>query len=62
MLYLVCFDRQRQAVIGPCVFYCHLQLLFKLNRPVEVASRGYLFIISFSKSLALHEVFDLSCS
>lgn len=35
-----------------------LQLLFKLNRPIEVASRGYSFIISFSKSLALHEVFD----
>ncbi|RVW93132.1 Trafficking protein particle complex II-specific subunit 130-like [Vitis vinifera] len=32
-----------------------MQLLFKLNRPFEVASRGYPFIISFSKALALHE-------
>ncbi|CAL5342945.1 unnamed protein product [Camellia sinensis] len=31
------------------------QLLFKLNRPFEVASRGYSFIIGFSKALALHE-------
>eukprot|EP01018_Ginkgo_biloba_P022070 Gb_23994 [translate_table: standard] len=31
------------------------QLLFKLNRPVEVAARGYMFIISFSKTLSLHE-------
>ncbi|CAL5386220.1 unnamed protein product [Camellia sinensis] len=33
-----------------------LQLLFKLNCPFEVASRGYSFIIGFSKALALHEV------
>jgi len=42
------------------MIYCFsviLQLLFKLNRPIEVASRGYSFILSFSKSLALHEVF-----
>ncbi|CAL5438693.1 unnamed protein product [Camellia sinensis] len=31
------------------------KLLFKLNRPFEVASRGYSFIIGFSKALALHE-------
>lgn len=31
------------------------QLLFKLNRPFEVASRGHSFIISFSKALTLHE-------
>lgn len=37
----------------------NMQLLFKLNRPFEVASRGYPFIISFSKALALHEVFDI---
>lgn len=33
-----------------------MQLLFKLGRPVEVVARGYSFIISFSKTLALHEV------
>ncbi|XVE50363.1 hypothetical protein DITRI_Ditri01bG0156500 [Diplodiscus trichospermus] len=35
--------------------YDELELLFKLNHPFEVASRGYSFIISFSKALALHE-------
>jgi trafficking protein particle complex subunit 10 len=33
-----------------------LQLLFKLYRPIEVATRGYAFVIAFSKTLALHEV------
>lgn len=33
-----------------------LQLLFKLNRPSEVSSRGYSFVISFAKALTLHEV------
>lgn len=37
----------------------NFQLLFKLSRPVEVAARGYAFIISFSKTLALHEVCDI---
>ncbi|XWS09944.1 hypothetical protein CRYUN_Cryun39dG0033300 [Craigia yunnanensis] len=37
------------------LFACQSKLLFKLNRPFEVASRGYSFIISFSKALALHE-------
>lgn len=37
-------------------FISFLQLLFKLGRPVEVAARGYSFIIGFSKTLALHEV------
>lgn len=37
-----------------------MQLLFKLNRPFEVASRGYSFIISFSGALALHEVLAFS--
>ncbi|KAH1103796.1 hypothetical protein GYH30_037617 [Glycine max] len=37
------------------LFACQSKLLFKLNRPIEAASRGYSFIISFSKSLALHE-------
>lgn len=34
----------------------NLQLLFKLGRPVEVATRGHSFIISFSKTLTFHEV------
>lgn len=38
-----------------------MQLLFKLNRPFEVASRGYSFIISFSKALAVHEVYGIQC-
>ncbi|KAE9621646.1 putative tetratricopeptide-like helical domain, TRAPP II complex, TRAPPC10 [Lupinus albus] len=37
------------------LFACTSKLLFKLNRPFEVASRGYSFIISFSKSLASRE-------
>jgi hypothetical protein len=32
------------------------QLLFKLFRPVEVAARGYAFVVSFSKTLSWHEV------
>ncbi|KAF2285964.1 hypothetical protein GH714_009233 [Hevea brasiliensis] len=32
-----------------------MELLFKLNRPFEVVSRGYPFVISFSKALILHE-------
>ncbi|PIA49104.1 hypothetical protein AQUCO_01300153v1 [Aquilegia coerulea] len=37
------------------LFSCQSKLLLKLDRPVEVASRGYSFIISFSKALAFHE-------
>ncbi|XP_019456285.1 PREDICTED: trafficking protein particle complex II-specific subunit 130 homolog isoform X2 [Lupinus angustifolius] len=37
------------------LFACTSKLLFKLNRPFEVASRGYSFIISFSKSLESRE-------
>lgn len=37
------------------LFACQAKLLFKLNRPYEVASRGYAFIMSFSKELVLHE-------
>lgn len=33
-----------------------MQLLFKLSRPIEVAARGYAFVVAFSKTLALHEV------
>ncbi|KAJ0010427.1 hypothetical protein Pint_33381 [Pistacia integerrima] len=42
------------------LFACQSKFLFKLNRPFEVASRGYLFIITFSKSLAQHEVSNIS--
>ncbi|KAF7836757.1 trafficking protein particle complex II-specific subunit 130-like protein [Senna tora] len=48
-------DSFREFEFRQYLFACQSKLLFKLNRPVEVASRGYLFIISFSKSLALHE-------
>ncbi|KAI4987540.1 hypothetical protein ZWY2020_020340 [Hordeum vulgare] len=37
------------------IFACQAKLLFKLSRPVEVAARGYAFVVSFSKTLALHE-------
>lgn len=52
-----------EIINGYCisVMCVKLQLLFQLNRPLEVASRGYLFIISFSKALALHEVLDNLC-
>ncbi|PWA83100.1 CLUB [Artemisia annua] len=33
-----------------------LHLLFKLNRPFEVAARVFLFVISYSKALALHKL------
>ncbi|KAI4322902.1 hypothetical protein L6164_022552 [Bauhinia variegata] len=48
-------DCFREFEFRQYLFACQSKLLFKLNRPVEVASRGYSFIISFSKSLALHE-------
>lgn len=53
------------AFVQDDIYYCiseifvQLQLLFKLNRPFEVASRGFSFIISFSKALAMHEVLVL---
>ncbi|KAK7376561.1 hypothetical protein VNO78_34507 [Psophocarpus tetragonolobus] len=34
---------------------CPLEVEIELNHPIEAASRGYSFIISFSKSLALRE-------
>ncbi|XP_004487746.1 trafficking protein particle complex II-specific subunit 130 homolog [Cicer arietinum] len=48
-------DSFREFEFRQYLFACQSKLLFKLNRPIEVASRGYSFIISFSKSLALHE-------
>ncbi|KAL4555003.1 hypothetical protein LXL04_037613 [Taraxacum kok-saghyz] len=37
------------------LFACQAKLLFKLNRPFEVASRGFAFIVSFSEALARRE-------
>ncbi|XP_059661539.1 trafficking protein particle complex II-specific subunit 130 homolog isoform X2 [Cornus florida] len=48
-------DSFREFEFRQYLFACQAKLLFKLNRPFEVASRGYAFIIGFSKSLALHE-------
>ncbi|CAN1839566.1 Trafficking protein particle complex II-specific subunit 130 homolog, partial [Linum perenne] len=48
-------DSFREFEFRQYLFACQSKLLFKLNRPFEVASRGYSFIISFSKSLTLHE-------
>jgi len=48
-------DTLREFDFRQYLFARQSQLLFKLNRPVEVASRGYVFIISFSKTLSQHE-------
>ncbi|GFP78584.1 trafficking protein particle complex ii-specific subunit 130 homolog [Phtheirospermum japonicum] len=48
-------DSFREFEFRQYLFACQAKLLFKLNRPFEVASRGYSFIISFSKGLTLHE-------
>lgn len=48
-------DSFREFEFRQYMFACQSKLLFKLNRPFEVASRGYAFIISFSRELALHE-------
>ncbi|KAJ7981709.1 trafficking protein particle complex II-specific subunit 130-like [Quillaja saponaria] len=48
-------DSFREFEFRQYLFACQSKLLLKLKRPFEVASRGYSFIISFSKSLALHE-------
>ncbi|KAL2496069.1 Trafficking protein particle complex II-specific subunit [Forsythia ovata] len=48
-------DSFREFEFRQYLFACQAKLLFKLSRPFEVAARGYSFIISFSKALALHE-------
>lgn len=48
-------DSFREFEFRQYLFACQSKLLFKLNRPFEVVSRGYSFIISFSKALSLHE-------
>ncbi|KAK1439582.1 hypothetical protein QVD17_05402 [Tagetes erecta] len=37
------------------LFACQAKLLLSLNRPYDVASRGFSFVISFSETLAVHE-------
>ncbi|KAL3639875.1 hypothetical protein CASFOL_014843 [Castilleja foliolosa] len=48
-------DSFREFEFRQYLFACQAKLLFKLNRPFEAASRGYSFIISFSKGLTSHE-------
>uniref|UniRef100_A0A7N0V8S3 Trafficking protein particle complex II-specific subunit 130 homolog n=2 Tax=Kalanchoe fedtschenkoi TaxID=63787 RepID=A0A7N0V8S3_KALFE len=48
-------DSFREFEFRQYLFACQSKSLFKLNRPFEVASRGYAFIISFSKTLTSHE-------
>ncbi|XP_019057996.1 PREDICTED: trafficking protein particle complex II-specific subunit 130 homolog isoform X3 [Tarenaya hassleriana] len=48
-------DSFREFEFRQYLFACQSKLLFKLNRPFEVASRGYSFVISFAKALTLHE-------
>ncbi|XP_058001434.1 trafficking protein particle complex II-specific subunit 130 homolog isoform X2 [Hevea brasiliensis] len=48
-------DSFREFEFRQYLFACQSKLLFKLNRPFEVVSRGYPFVISFSKALILHE-------
>ncbi|KAI4366085.1 hypothetical protein MLD38_022008 [Melastoma candidum] len=48
-------DSFREFDFRQYLFACQSKLLFKLNRPYEVASRGYPFIISFSKALVVYE-------
>ncbi|KAJ3681363.1 hypothetical protein LUZ60_015852 [Juncus effusus] len=48
-------DSFREFEFRQYIFACQAKLLFKLNRPLEVAARGHSFIISFSKILSMHE-------
>ncbi|PKA56798.1 hypothetical protein AXF42_Ash002101 [Apostasia shenzhenica] len=48
-------DSFREFEFRQYLFAYQSKLLFNLHRPVEVAARGYSFIISFSKTLALYE-------
>uniref|UniRef100_M8B821 Trafficking protein particle complex subunit 10 n=1 Tax=Aegilops tauschii TaxID=37682 RepID=M8B821_AEGTA len=53
-------DVFREFEFRQYIFACQAKLLFKLSRPVEVAARGYAFVVSFSKTLALHEFMRLA--
>ncbi|KDP38926.1 hypothetical protein JCGZ_00683 [Jatropha curcas] len=55
LMQIVQDDSFREFEFRQYLFACQSKLLFKLNRPFEVASRGYRFIISFSEALTLHE-------
>ncbi|KAK2993008.1 hypothetical protein RJ640_004520 [Escallonia rubra] len=55
LMQIVQDDSFREFEFRQYLFASQAKLLFKLNRPFEVASRGYSFIIGFSKSLVLHE-------
>ncbi|CAI9756874.1 unnamed protein product [Fraxinus pennsylvanica] len=48
-------DSFREFEFRQYLFASQAKLLFKLSRPFEVAGRGYSFIISFSRALAMHE-------
>ncbi|KAL6638430.1 hypothetical protein ACP70R_023925 [Stipagrostis hirtigluma subsp. patula] len=48
-------DVFREFEFRQYIFACQAKLLFKLSRPIEVAARGYTFVVGFSKTLALHE-------
>lgn len=48
-------DSFREFEFRQYLFACQSRLLFKLNRPFEVAARGFTFIINFSKALTEHE-------
>ncbi|XP_042421063.1 trafficking protein particle complex II-specific subunit 130 homolog [Zingiber officinale] len=48
-------DSFREFEFRQYLFARQVKLLFRLGRPLEVVMRGYSFIISFSKTLALHE-------
>lgn len=48
-------DVFREFEFRQYIFACQAKLLFKLHRPIEVAARGYAFVVSFSKTLALQE-------
>ncbi|KAI0524933.1 hypothetical protein KFK09_004323 [Dendrobium nobile] len=54
-------DSFREFEFRQYLFAYQSKLLFKLFRAVEVASRGYSFIINFSKTLALYENFLPFC-
>lgn len=48
-------DSFREFEFRQYLFACQSKLLFNLGRPMEVAARGFSFVISFSKTLVFHE-------
>uniref|UniRef100_A0A0D9Y073 Trafficking protein particle complex subunit 11 domain-containing protein n=1 Tax=Leersia perrieri TaxID=77586 RepID=A0A0D9Y073_9ORYZ len=53
-------DVFREFEFRQYIFACQSKFLFKLHRPIEVAARGYAFVVSFSKTLALQEFLRLA--